>query len=616
MKRHLILDNVHSLQSLPLAFLFLVLVAASARAGSATWSANPLTNDWNTAANWMPNTVPNEPADTATFALSNVTDVSISPDTTVNGVIFQAGASQFTLTAAPDHELIFSGNGISNASSVIQTFVSDVDIDGNRGIIRFTGNATAGSSSVFINKGSIGGSEEGGLTRFFDTASAGSASFIATGASSNGFLGGQVKFFDNSTADHGTFTVSGPTDNGPNGGMVHFFDSASAGNGAFTANGGTFDHGSIVFHVLSSAGNGRFITNGGSATLPLGGETIFQNFSTGDHGRFVVNGGSAAGASGGVLTFEDSATAASSTIIANGGTANGATGGEINFFGGFHTGGKAGNATIIVRGGVNGGGGADCGWGDLAEGDSARVEVFGNGTITLSARLLTFGSLEGDGTVFGGPGMLSIGSNDLSTSFSGTIDGPLSLIKIGAGTFRLNGANTYGGSTVISTGTVIVNNTTGSATSKAKVLVNAGTLGGKGIINGAVFVGTGSGAGAFLSPGVSGGQAATLTIQSGLTFHADGTYICRLDTKKSAADQVTAKGVTIESSAQFQFKAGNNKNLSEGMMFVVINNTSAQPIAGQFANLADGSILKVGRNSFQVDYQGGDGNDLSLIVIQ
>ena len=27
-------------------------------AGSATWSTNPVSKDWNTAANWMPETVP------------------------------------------------------------------------------------------------------------------------------------------------------------------------------------------------------------------------------------------------------------------------------------------------------------------------------------------------------------------------------------------------------------------------------------------------------------------------------------------------------------------------------------------------------------------------------
>jgi hypothetical protein len=35
-------------------------------ASSASGSLNPINNDWNTAANWTPETVPNGPEDTAT----------------------------------------------------------------------------------------------------------------------------------------------------------------------------------------------------------------------------------------------------------------------------------------------------------------------------------------------------------------------------------------------------------------------------------------------------------------------------------------------------------------------------------------------------------------------
>ena len=47
-------------------------------AGSATWSASPSTGNWNTAVNWMPNTVPNGPGDVATLGMSDVTDLSVN----------------------------------------------------------------------------------------------------------------------------------------------------------------------------------------------------------------------------------------------------------------------------------------------------------------------------------------------------------------------------------------------------------------------------------------------------------------------------------------------------------------------------------------------------------
>ena len=81
--------------------LVLLLSIPSSHAGSATWLASPATGDWNTAGNWTAGGPPNGPADTATFATSNKTGVSLSASTQVNGIVFNAGASAFTITASP-----------------------------------------------------------------------------------------------------------------------------------------------------------------------------------------------------------------------------------------------------------------------------------------------------------------------------------------------------------------------------------------------------------------------------------------------------------------------------------------------------------------------------------
>jgi hypothetical protein len=47
----------------------------------------------------------------------------------------------------------------------------------------------------------------------------------------------------------------------------------------------------------------------------------------------------------------------------------------------------------------------------------------------------------------------------------------------------------------------------------------------------------------------------------------------------------------------------------------LISNTSADPISGTFSNLADSEIVTVNGNNLQADYQGGDGNDLTLTVV-
>jgi hypothetical protein len=79
---------------------------------------------------------------------------------------------------------------------------------------------------------------------------------------------------------------------------------------------------------------------------------------------------------------------------------------------------------------------------------------------------------------------------------------------------------------------------------------------------------------------------------------------------------VIANGVTIEDGAQFAFKPVANKKLTAGQVFTAISNTAATPIAGTFANLPDDSTFTIGNNTYQVDYQGGDGNDLTLTVVE
>ncbi len=494
--------------------LFLLAAASNALAGSATWNLNPTNGDWDTAANWTPATVPNGPADTATFGVSNTSAVSLSAATEVRTIVFNSGASPFTITAGPAFALNISntinGIGIINHSGLTQTFVS------------------------------------------------------AAG-----------------------------------GGSVHFMNGANAGDqNTFIGTGGTVSHGfggSVLFSDYSDAGNSTFINNGGSANGASGGEVQFDNVSGAENGTFINNGGTANGALGGVTSFIATAFANESTLIANGGSG----------------GGKGGS--IMVSSFVNGG--------------TARVEVFADGNLDISfysgSLGVTFGSIEGDGFVFLGAKKLTVGSNNLSTTFSGTMqDGGLgggiggSVTKIGTGTLTLTHANTYTGNTTVKSGNLVVNNMSGSGTGSGAVQVNAGILGGRGTIAGAVTVGTGSGNSAILAPGRRGGRPGNpLTIQSTLTFKSDATYKADLNSLYVIADEVIVNGVTIENGALFSLLDAGQGVLTLFTVFTVIDNTSATPIAGTFTNLADGSIFTLGNNTFLANYEGGDGNDLTLTVV-
>jgi autotransporter-associated beta strand protein len=213
----------------------------------------------------------------------------------------------------------------------------------------------------------------------------------------------------------------------------------------------------------------------------------------------------------------------------------------------------------------------------------------------------------------------------MSTIFAGVLKpgdpsggpGTGSLIKTSSTTITLSGANLYTAGTTVSAGTLVVTNTAGSATGTGAVSVTTGTLGGSGIIAGAVTVGTGSGAGAFLAPAHGGNKQLTLTIQGSVIFNSDATYTYTFKAKgsKSKTDKVIANGVTINSGAMFTLSGTTQGALTQGISLTVIKNTAATPIAGTFSNLPDGGIVNVNGNNLQADYQGGDGNDLTLTVV-
>ena len=146
--------------------------------------------------------------------------------------------------------------------------------------------------------------------------------------------------------------------------------------------------------------------------------------------------------------------------------------------------------------------------------------------------------------------------------------------------------------------------------------VNKGSLVGNGIIGGAVMIGSGNGSTAFLDPQGVTTEVATLTIQGELTISGSGVYNYQVDTTNSSSDEVIANGVTIVSGGRFQLNESSDTQLPLGTVLTAINNTSSLEIRGRFANLPDGAIVSGGSNSYQVNYEGGDGNDLTLTVVQ
>ena len=558
-----------------------------------------MTNEWTRPENWVPNTVPNGAGDVAMFSDSSRTDISLSGNVEVNKIVYSRGDSSPSFRVTLNLSVLnFTGEGIVNESGVLQSFVETVT-DSITSLLLFFNNATAGENTSFV--------VPGGELTFFDSSDAGRANFTISGA---GIRQGHLTFVDDGSAANATIVTSGNA-------LTTFVDNSTAAEATFT----TSDGGAVLFESDSTAAEATFVSDGGITPGRGGGGVDFLNFATAGQGNFTINGAAVAGAVAAHAVFDNSSTAGDATLTLAGGEVAGAEGSFLRFF----SSSTAGNARLTANGGVDGGGGATIFFLDRSDGGMASLGVFANGELDIGNRVkpgVTIGSLEGDGLVYLGAKALVVGSNNRSVTFGGSIqDGGInqgtggSVSKIGTGTWKLISANSYTGGTTVNEGALAVYNRSGSATGSGPVQVNAGVLAGKGTIAGAVTLGSGSGAGAVLAPGQGAASLVRLQMESSLTWKSDGSYRCRLNTKKGKSDQVLANGVTIDNGAQMDLQVIGQERLPMGRSATVINDTAATPITGRFANLPDGSTLSAGPNTLQVSYSGGDGNDFILTVV-
>ena len=252
-------------------------------------------------------------------------------------------------------------------------------------------------------------------------------------------------------------------------------------SGVTTVSAGTLQAGSIT--GLSAASN--FTVSG--AVLNLNG---FSNAigSLAGTGTVTNNGAAAAILSAG----GDNASSVFSGTLQNGAGTLGLT--------------KTGSGTFTVSGTNTYSGATAVSAGTLQAGSttalSANSDFTVSSTLDLNGFSNTIGSLAGTGTVTntGAGATLSVGGDNASSVFSGTLQngpGALALNKTGTGTLILSGTSTYSGLTDVQGGVLSVR----GALSNSAVHVETGaTLGGNGIISGAVTILSGG----ILSPGNSG----------------------------------------------------------------------------------------------------------------
>lgn len=135
---------------------------------------------------------------------------------------------------------------------------------------------------------------------------------------------------------------------------------------------------------------------------------------------------------------------------------------------------------------------------------------------------------------------------------NGATQDAMALRKTGSGIAALTAANTFHGGVIVDQGTLLVMNTTGSATGSGAVAVNAGAvLGGTGFIGGPVTLAGAAGNKAVLRPGDPASVSAveTLTINAPLTVGANS--VVEFAVGVGNMTRLVANSVAVSGTGQF-----------------------------------------------------------------
>jgi uncharacterized repeat protein (TIGR01451 family) len=182
--------------------------------------------------------------------------------------------------------------------------------------------------------------------------------------------------------------------------------------------------------------------------------------------------------------------------------------------------------------------------------------------------------------------------------------------KTGAGTLELDVNNTYTGMTTVAAGLLLVN---GNQSSSAAVVGNGGTLGGKGE-TGPVVVNAG---GHLVAESDAGHTPSVFTVGGTLTLVAGAELDAYLNGRTQGSQYGTVKALGAVNLGGATLKANFSFDPGLSGSFALLAPIAAGPIAGTFANLAEGAVL-TGLNladCLAITYRGGDGNDVVINAI-
>jgi autotransporter-associated beta strand protein len=502
--------------------------------------------------------------------------IRVSNNGNFNGAVINAGS--ITVTAD------FSCDGAGAAYGI---YVSNVNTFGgiqNSGMISTNGTGIfVGGVSTFTG----GITNTGSITGYVGIVVTGSGPVtIFDSGYINGTGGKAVDLSGNVNSTPNTF-ILGP-------GYDIIGNVLGAGSDIFELGGSTGPGNTFSLNNIGSQYIGFATFNVVSATWVLTGSGS-QNWSISSGATLQLGDGIAA--DGGTITgnIVDNGTFAidHSDNYTFGGTISG-TGGLVQMGTGIttltgqssYTGPTAVNAGTLQAGGTN------------VFAATSAFTVAAGAKLDLNNFSNTIGSLAGGGNVTLGSGTLTMGGNNNSTTYSGTISGTGGIVKNGTGNFFVTGTNTYSGPTTINGGIFDV---TGAITSSSSVSINNGaTLTGTGLVDPDTIT---IASGATLIPGTAGSPGTSLTLNGTLVVQSGAAYVIYLNPTTSTFTTVNGTA-SLNGAVDANFATGSYVSKKYPIL------TATGGVSGTFSSLVNFNLPP-----FATDSLTYDANDAYLVLL-
>jgi autotransporter-associated beta strand protein len=449
------------------------------------------TLNWNSAAQQFYNG-DNVTLDDTASNPAVVLNVTVQPAS----VLFTNSTQNYTLTGtgkiSGNTGLTKAGSGILGIGSATHNYTGPVVVNGGTlavSSVALNGSASTlgAGSNITLNGGTFqyggGRPAASSFNRLF-TLGANGGTILSTNPSASS---GGVFFIPSQISGPGSLTKTGAIQiilGDIVGGVLTNANNSYAGNTYIT-------QGELQIRNAHAIGTGKAVVSSG-ADLAFGGSANYGTMTN----NIDLNGDGPSSA--GALEANDA-----STVVNFGGTINLVTSATVGVF--------ANASGFTISGPI-------IGPGELKKGSHAACTViltcptnsYAGGTLNTGGTL-QLGSGTTCGSLGSGPvtnnGTLAYNHSDNATNNS-PISGTGNLTHTGSGTLSLGGANTYSGTTAVNGGTLLVNGSLGVG---SVTIANAATLGGYGVIGGAVTEQSGGSI-------ALGSSIGTLTINNSLSL--------------------------------------------------------------------------------------------------